>query len=382
MDFCKRIAFLWVFFTLVMACQSPTTTDGPMKVTAVKTQPEIGVALYSFKPFPFFETLDKAKMAGATTVEGFFFHKLGPDFDDKTMLELDGQSLGNLKSAIDEKGLNMPSIYAGGKSEAEWRQFFDIGDKLDLAFLTCEPEPEYWDLLQELGAEKQIKIAIHEHARGKSRFWHPDSVLVVLEGRSQFGVCADLGHWVRSGLDPVECLKKLEGHIIAVHAKDLDKFGDLEAQDVKISDGVIDYAAVMSELKRQNFTGPIYIECEHDFEDNVADVAFAIDYLNNPDKIKMKTIKHTVFFKLKHASGSEAEANFLEKAKALASIETIEYFELVDEVSPKNNFDFGLIFEFKDQAGYDFYNNHPDHQKFVQEVWIPEVEDFMEIDYK
>ena len=51
------------------------------------------------------------------------------------------------------------------------------------------------------------------------------------------------------------------------------------------------------------------------------------------------------------------------------------------EVSPKNGFRFGLSMEFADQAAYDGYNEHPAHVAFVQERWLPEVSDFLEVDY-
>jgi len=239
----------------------------------------VGVALYSFNRFSFSRTLDMAKQAGTDLVEGFFFHNLGEEYDNKSMLEMRDQELRDMKNMIDRKGLRMPSVYAGGKNEDEWERFFEIGQILGLEFLVCEPEPEYWDLLDSLGQANNLKIAIHEHARGKSRFWHPDSALVAVEGRSSFGVCGDLGHWVRSGLDPVECLRKLEGHLISIHAKDLDEFGNLEANDVNIGAGVIDYEAVMRELNRQGFDGPVFIECEHNWENNQGDVKEGIDYI-------------------------------------------------------------------------------------------------------
>jgi len=38
--------------------------------------------------------------------------------------------------------------------------------------------------------------------------------------------------------------------------------------------------------------------------------------------------------------------------------------------------------EFADRAAYESYNEHPDHVRFVQERWLPEVADFLEIDYE
>jgi hypothetical protein len=43
---------------------------------------ETGIALYSFNQFSFADALRKAESAGARYVEGFFFHKLGKDFND------------------------------------------------------------------------------------------------------------------------------------------------------------------------------------------------------------------------------------------------------------------------------------------------------------
>jgi quinol monooxygenase YgiN len=92
-------------------------------------------------------------------------------------------------------------------------------------------------------------------------------------------------------------------------------------------------------------------------------------------------IIHTAVFRLKHPSGSAQEAAFLKAANILIAIKGVEKFEKLRQVSSKNDFTFCFSMQFKSQAEYDFYNNHPDHVAFVQNRWIPEVEKFMEIDY-
>jgi hypothetical protein len=92
-------------------------------------------------------------------------------------------------------------------------------------------------------------------------------------------------------------------------------------------------------------------------------------------------IRHTVVFALKHAKDSPAEASFLKAADALEAIPGVEKFEKLKQVSPKNNYSFGFSMEFKDQAAYTGYNDHPTHVAFVKDRWVPEVEAFMEIDY-
>ena len=92
-------------------------------------------------------------------------------------------------------------------------------------------------------------------------------------------------------------------------------------------------------------------------------------------------IRHTVAFAVSHDEGSEEERDFLAAAARLAEIPGVEAFEVLREVSPKNGFRFGLSMEFADQAAYDGYNEHPAHVAFVQERWLPEVSDFLEVDY-
>ena len=92
-------------------------------------------------------------------------------------------------------------------------------------------------------------------------------------------------------------------------------------------------------------------------------------------------IRHTVAFKLKHSSGSEPEASFLKAAQVLTSIPTVRNFEWLRQVSQKNKFDFGFSMEFASQLDHDAYNVHPEHVRFLEERWRPEVANFLEIDY-
>ena len=92
-------------------------------------------------------------------------------------------------------------------------------------------------------------------------------------------------------------------------------------------------------------------------------------------------IRHTVSFDLRHDHGSAEEGDFLTAAGRLADIAGVEEFEIVREVSPKNGFRFGISMEFADDAAYAAYNAHPDHVRFVEERWLPDVADFLEIDY-
>lgn len=93
-------------------------------------------------------------------------------------------------------------------------------------------------------------------------------------------------------------------------------------------------------------------------------------------------LRHSVVFRLKHPRGSAAERAFLAAARQLALIPGVERFEQLRQISPKNPYTFGFSMEFADPAAYQRYSADPAHVAFVNERWLPEVAEFMEIDYE
>jgi sugar phosphate isomerase/epimerase len=83
---------------------------------------------------------------------------------------------------------------------------------------------------------------------------------------------------VRSGLDPVECLKILKGRIVTVHLKDLNE-KSANAHDVPYGTGISNIKAILDELKSQNFVGNISVEYEYKMENNLPEVTECIKYV-------------------------------------------------------------------------------------------------------
>ncbi len=92
-------------------------------------------------------------------------------------------------------------------------------------------------------------------------------------------------------------------------------------------------------------------------------------------------IIHAVTFKLRHRIDSPEEKAFLKAAMALAKLPKVMNFQCYKQISKKNSFDYGLSMTFASQQDYENYNSHPEHIKFVQDRWLPEVDDFLELDY-
>jgi sugar phosphate isomerase/epimerase len=266
--FKNSLWYLFLLATSVIGC-----AESSKKTQEQPAEWNMGVALYSFNRFSFTDALDKADSAGVNYVEGFSFHNLGKEFNDKTMAAMTEEDINKMKEMLLNKNILMQSMYvSGAKNEADWKYYFELAKAMNMQHLVAEPEKDSWDMLDSLAGIYNIKVAIHEHAKGKSLYWHPDSVIAAMKDHPNFGVCADLGHWERSGLNPVECLKKLEGNILGVHLKDIHQSNNPDANDVVIGKGVINFPVIIDEFKRQQFKGVIHVECEHKMENNLAEV--------------------------------------------------------------------------------------------------------------
>lgn len=92
-------------------------------------------------------------------------------------------------------------------------------------------------------------------------------------------------------------------------------------------------------------------------------------------------IRHSVILKLKENISHESKQAFFEAVDTLVDIPNVQKFEVLNQISPKNKFEYGISMEFENQEQYDTYSNHPAHLDFIQNFWIPNVEDFLEIDY-
>jgi hypothetical protein len=79
-------------------------------------------------------------------------------------------------------------------------------------------------------------------------------------------------------------------------------------------------------------------------------------------------IRHTVVFTLKHSKNSQQEKNFLDDALRLANISSVNNFERLKQISPKNTFTFGFSMEFESKEGYDFLQQSSRSRGFCSEA--------------
>lgn len=233
----------------------------------------LGTQTYTFNRFTFFEAVDKAQSVGLKYVEAFPGQKIAADIEGSMGPGMTDEQVAAVKKKLSDAGIRVTAFGVVGLStdEAESRRVFDWCKVMGVQVINTEVEQAAFDLLEKLCEEYQIKVALHNHPK-PSIYWSPDIIMEALEGRSAWlGACADTGHWLRSDLNPVECLKKLEGRIHSMHFKDLNKSGS-GAHDVPWGEGVGDVPAILAEMKRQKFAGPISVEYEHNWLNSLPEV--------------------------------------------------------------------------------------------------------------
>lgn len=238
---------------------------------------KLGAQAYTFRLYTFAEALDKIDSADLRYVEAFPGQTLGAGNEEKLTYTLSEEGRGLVRKLLDDRNITLYAFgVVNGKDAEEWEQIFAFAQDMGVKVVNCEPKEEHLDIVSALCDKYDIRAAIHNHP-APSTYWEPEVVLAALEGRSsKMGAAADVGHWMRSGLDPVECLKKLEGKIIHSHFKDLNAFGDQTAHDVHWGTGELPINEVIEELKSQNFDGMLSAEYEHNWENNQRDVAQSV----------------------------------------------------------------------------------------------------------
>lgn len=161
------------------------------------------------------------------------------------------------------------------ENNTEWDQLFAFAKAMGIQTITCEPALNQLDYVEKLADKFNIDVAIHNHLK-PSIYWNPNDLM----GRSKhLGACADVGHWKRMGIDPIEALRKCEGRIKSLHFKDVDKVGT-DSFDTIWGTGVCNVESMLKELKRQNFLGLFAIEYEYHEENPDPDMKECIKYFN------------------------------------------------------------------------------------------------------
>jgi len=249
----------------------------------------ISVQCWSFKEFTLFEAIEMAAAGGMGGVEFFPGQKLGanhgdlkftPDLPDKT-----------IQAVLDHlKKHNLVAYNFGvtevAKNEADARKVFALAKKMNLYGITTE-SIDAIDTLEKLAKEYDIRVCFHNHPkRPLYKMWDPDFVFNAVKDRHEnIGICADLGHWATSGINPLETIRKVASRVRSFHMKDRESI-EKWSHDRPFGTGIIDNVAILDEVRKFGFAGNVTIEYEHNWKSSLPEIAQCAGFLRAYSRIR------------------------------------------------------------------------------------------------
>jgi len=232
---------------------------------------KISMQTYTFRKFTFAEALEKTKALGIRYVEAYPGQRLSADLPAEAVFShsMSDDQMAWVKNELQKNGLTLVAygVVSFDSTEKSMRAVFDFARKMGIEVINTEPAFQNWRPLEKMVQEYNIKISVHNHPL-PNRFALPTTVLAKVKGLDpRIGSGADTGHWMRSGVDPLQALQMLRGRVVHSHLKDLDLFNDpKKAKDVPFGSGKANIHDILAELTLQDYNGYLSIEFEREDE--------------------------------------------------------------------------------------------------------------------
>lgn len=246
---------------------------------------KLGIEAYTFHKFTLFETFEKTRSLGLPYVGGLSFQRVSRDIGKNFDPQLSNAELEQVRLEMEKNGLRMLTYYIHDipNNEPEARRIFEFGRKMGIETFMSEPAPQALDLVSKLADEYGINVALHNHDRKASpAYWNPEGILESCKGRSlRLGAAADIGYWIRAGLDPVDGIRKLKHRLITLQMHDLTSTA-ADAHDVPWGAGAGRSREIFAELQRLNVKPTmIGLEYSHNWMESMPEIRKCIEFFND-----------------------------------------------------------------------------------------------------
>jgi sugar phosphate isomerase/epimerase len=221
---------------------------------------KVGIASYSLRAFSRRTAIRMAKLMGAQYINIKDVHlAMGP-----------ADEVAKGAEEFRRAGLTITgggTIYFLKTDEADIKAKFDYAKAAGMPLIVAGPTADTLPILERYAKQYDIKIAVHNHGPEDKHYPNPQVALDQMKKMDpRMGVCVDVGHAVRTGVDIVETVRMCGSRLLDMHIKDLANLSETKSQ-VPVGDGKMPIVAIFRELKKMKYQGGIMLEYEID-EDN------------------------------------------------------------------------------------------------------------------
>ncbi len=245
--------------------------SSPLAKGNSKNRLNLAMASYTFREFNVADTIAMTKRLGLSRIALKSFH---------LPLDSSAEKIREVAAKVKAAGLD---LYGCGvvymKNEQEVHQAFEYAKTAGMRVIIGVPEHHLLELVNKKVQEYDIKLAIHNHGPGDKRYPSPQSAYEKIKDLDhRMGLCIDIGHTKRIGLDPSEAAEKFADRLHDVHIKDVSA-ASKQGTTVEIGRGIIDIPRFIRTLIKINYRGNVAFEFEKDESDPLPGVAESVGYV-------------------------------------------------------------------------------------------------------
>jgi sugar phosphate isomerase/epimerase len=231
----------------------------------------LGMASYTFRKFNLEDTLAMTKRLGLKRIAFKSFH---------LPLESTNEEINSTVSKVKAAGLK---LYGCGvvymKNRVEVDRAFEYASSAGMKVIIGVPEPGLLELVDNKVKEYDIKVAIHNHGPTDKVYPTPASAYKKIKSLDRrIGLCIDIGHTQRAGVDPSAAAEKFADRLLDVHIKDVSA-ASKKGQTIEIGRGVIDIPKFLRTLLKIGYKETASFEFEKDADDPLPGVAESLGYV-------------------------------------------------------------------------------------------------------
>jgi inosose dehydratase len=254
-----------------LAADAPAAAEKKvLKMTPQRTF-ELGLASYSLHRFPLDKVLAMTNRVGLKHICLNPIHLLVESTPEQI-----AQAVAKVKAA----GLD---LYASGvvymRTPAAVRQAFAFAKAAGMRVLVVAPLPELLPLVNEEVQRYDIRAAIHNHGPGDKVYPTPNLIYEKIKNLDpRIGLCIDIGHTARNGVDPTRAAEQFADRLLDVHVKDISE-ATAKGHGVEIGRGVLDIPRFLRTLKKLGYAGMVSFEYEKDPDDPLPGLAESVGYV-------------------------------------------------------------------------------------------------------
>ncbi len=233
----------------------------------------LGVASYSLRRFPRDYAIEAVGALGTPYVNIKSFHQ---------PYESSPEELVAGRRAFEAAGLQ---IVGGGTitlqqdDDDDIRGYFEYARLSGMPLMVIAPTAQTLPRIERFVKEYDIEVAVHVHGPTDTHFPGPQDVLPVIEDMDpRVGVCVDVGHTARTGIDLVEVLDMCGDRALDMHMKDLRDLTSAASQCI-VGEGRIPVPAIFRQLEKMDYGGYVNLEYEIDADDPLPGMKQSFAYM-------------------------------------------------------------------------------------------------------